>query len=330
MSGAVVCFGELMLRLSPPGDERFLQSPGFRTWFGGSEANVALGLAHLGTPSVMVTALPMNPIGDAALSAIRSEGVETRHIVRSGNRMGIYYVERGADIRPMRVVYDRAHSSFAQITPSSLNWDAILDGASWLHLSGITPSLGDGPAAAALDAARVARARGVKVSLDLNYRPALWTNRDPVPHVRPVAESCDLLVGNAGAVQAMLGLEMPTGSDEASWHDAARRVHATLGCAMVAFTRRDSSRASVHHWSTVLFDGDANQFHASRAWTVQVVDRVGGGDSFVAGFLHARLLGRTSAQALEFATAASAFKLTIAGDFNRASTAEVDRLLEAP
>lgn len=333
-NGPVVCFGELMLRLSPPGDERFLQSPAFRTWFGGSEANVALGLSHLGSASAFVTALPPNPIGDAALAAVRAEGADVSHIVRSGQRLGIYYVERGADVRPMRVVYDRAHSAFAELDPASFDWHAILEGASWLHLSGITPSLGEGPAIAAIEAARAARARGVPVSLDLNYRPALWAGRDPVPHMRPLAESCDLLIGNAGAVQAMLGVSMPAVESDAlrrdaSWHDAARRVHSALGCALVAFTRRDASRASVHHWSTVLFDAANDAFHSSREWTVQVVDRVGGGDSFVAGFLHARLLGRTSAQALEFATAASALKLTVAGDFNRVSTAEVDRLLEA-
>lgn len=330
MSGSVVCFGELMMRLSPPGTERFLQSPNFRTWFGGSEANVALGLAHLGRRSSFVTALPPHAIGDAALSSVRSEGVETNHIARTGTRIGIYFVEGGADIRPMRVVYDRAGSSFAVAEPQLYDWNEILRGASWLHLSGITPALGDGPARAALDAATTARANGIQVSLDLNYRPALWAGRDPVPHVRPLADVCNLLIGNAGAVRAMLGIEMPGENDaspELQWQSAARRVHEALGCERVAFTRRDSSSASRHHWSAVLYDASLDRFHESRRWSVEVVDRVGGGDSFAAALIHGVLNGKNEAESLEFATAASALKLTIAGDFNRVSTDEVERLL---
>lgn len=318
------------MRLSPPGAERFLQSPNFRTWFGGSEANVALGLAHLGRKSSFVTALPSHAIGEAALSSIRSEGVNTDYIARTGTRLGIYYVESGADIRPMRVVYDRAGSSFATADASAFDWNEILGDASWLHLSGITPALGEGPAHAAFEAATTARSRGVRVSLDLNYRPALWAGRDPVPHVRPLAEVCDLLIGNAGAVRAMLGIEMPAeadGSQDSQWQSAARRVHTILGCKLVAFTRRDSSSASKHHWSSMLYDANADEFHASRLWSVEVVDRVGGGDSFAAALIHAVLNGKAMAEALEFATAASALKLTISGDFNRVSTDEVERLL---
>lgn len=336
MTQSVVCFGELMMRLSPPGHERFLQSPEFRTWFGGSEANVALGLAHLGRPSTFVTALPPHAIGDAALASVRGEGVDTRHIVRSGNRIGIYFVESGADIRPLRVLYDRAHSSFATLEPAAFDWDAILSNASWLHLSGITPALGDGPAKAAQLAVVAARRANVRVSLDLNYRPALWTGRDPVPHVLPLAEQCDLLIGNAGAVEAMLGVSMPSsnnshpvadGSLDELKKQAAQRIHEVLGIQLVAFTERNSTSASHHTWRAVLYDGKSNEFYSSRQWKAEVVDRVGGGDSFAAALIHGLLDHKPLSDALEFATAASALKLTIAGDFNRVSTSEVERLL---
>ncbi|MFL5608354.1 MAG: sugar kinase [Gemmatimonadaceae bacterium] len=325
----IVCFGELMLRLSPPGDERFFQSPTVRTWFGGSEANVAVGLAHLGTPASYITRLPANAVGDAALAALRAEGVDTRHIVRGGPRLGIYFVESGADLRPMRVVYDRAGSAFSQIDAGEVEWPAVLRGSAWLHLSGITPALGDGPSATALAAARAARRESVPVSLDLNYRPALWSGRDPRPHVEPLARASDLLVGNPGAFAAMLGVETPEGGGDDVVLASARRVHEQLGCARVAVTRREVRSASRHGWSACLYDGETGAFHTSRRYDVNVVDRVGGGDSFAAGLLHALCAGRAPADALEFATAASALKLTIPGDFNRVTAEEVDRLLGA-
>lgn len=323
----VVCFGELMLRLSPPGAERFFQSRTLHTWFGGSEANVAVGLAHLGTPSRYVTRLPENVVGDAALAALRAEGVDVSAVVRGGPRVGIYYVESGADIRPMRVVYDRAGSAFSQIDDGAVDWAAALTNATWLHLSGITPALGEGPARAALAAASTARKAGVKVSLDLNFRPALWAGRDPRPLVEPLARASDLLIGNPGAFAAMLGVATPEGAGDQLVRDASARVHETLGCARVAVTRRDVKSASLHGWNACLYDATSKGFHVSRRYEVNVVDRVGGGDSFAAGLLHSICGGEAPASALEFATAASALKLTIPGDFNRVSADEVNRLL---
>lgn len=325
----IVCFGELMLRLSPPGAERFFQSPALRTWFGGSEANVAVGLVHLGTPASYITRLPANAVGDAALSALRAEGVDTRDILRGGSRMGIYYVESGADLRPMRVVYDRAGSAFSQIDADALDWSAMLHDADWLHLSGITPALGDGPARAALAAASVAGRVGVPVSLDLNYRPALWAGRDPRPLVEPLAAACTLLIGNPGAFAAMLGVATPDRAGDDLILAASRQVHERLGCARIAVTRREVRSASRHGWSTSLFDGPSGEMYTSRRYDVNVVDRVGGGDSFAAGLLHALREGRSAQTALAFATAASALKLTIPGDFNRVSAAEVDAVLDA-
>ena len=322
----VLCFGEMLLRLSPPGQERLFQSPALRTWFGGSELNVAVGLAHLGTPSGYITRLPANAVGDAALAAVRAEGVDASAVLRGGRRMGIYYVEPGADLRPMRVVYDRTGSSFSEIGARDIPWADAMRDAESLHLSGITPALGEGPAAAALMAAQAARAAKVPVSLDLNYRPALWADRDPRPLVAPLAAASDLLIGNPGAFAAMLGVAAGPNDD---LETAMRRVHDEMGCARVVVTRREVRSASHHGWSACLFDASdgGGRLTSSRRYDVRVVDRVGGGDSFVAGLLHALRGGRDAATSLEFATAASALKLTIPGDFNRVSEDEVDRVL---
>jgi 2-dehydro-3-deoxygluconokinase len=325
----VVCFGELLLRLSPSGDERLFQSPHLRTWFGGSEANVAAGIVHLGGRASYVTRLAANAVGDAALAFVRGEGVGVDGILRGGDRMGIYFVEPGADLRPMRVVYDRAGSGFAAIDPAELDWPALLEGAGWLHLSGITPALGDGPAQAALDAAEAARSLGVKVSVDLNYRPALWAGRDPKTVVPRLVRGCDLLVGNPGAAAAMLGVDPGDGDphDPAFIRRAAQRIAAEQECAAVAITLRDVVSASEHRWSAALWDGA--EMHTARRYTVRIVDRVGGGDSFAAALLYALQDGRDSAAAVEFATAASALKLTIPGDFNRVTAAEVEQVLSS-
>lgn len=325
----VVSFGEVMLRLSPPGEERLFQSPALRTFFGGSEANVAASLAHFGVRSDFVSRFPANPVGDAALSALRAEGVDVSRVPRGGDRLGIYFVESGADLRMMRVVYDRAGSAFATLDPSEFDWRSILDGADWLHLSGITPALGDGPARAARDAAETARSMGVRVSIDLNYRPALWKDRDPVSVTRALVAGCDVVIANPGAVRAMLATG-PGAGDESDGvlRKTAEALVSDLRCGAVALTKREVVSASEHGWAAALFDPREGRMHRSRRWQVRVTDRVGGGDSFAAALIHATLEGRAPADALEFATAASALKLTIPGDFNRVSADEVESLLQ--
>lgn len=323
----VVTFGELMLRLSPPGEERLFQSPRLRTFFGGSEANVAASLAHLGERSDYVTRLPANPVGDAALAALRAEGVGTRGVLRGGDRLGIYFVEPGADIRALKVVYDRAGSAFSALDPEELDWDALLGGADWLHLSGITPALGEGPARAAQQAVDAARTLKVKVSIDLNYRPALWIDRDPRPVTRALVRGCDLVIGNPGAVQAMLGVGPGEGASEEALRATSQALARELECRAVALTRREVISASEHGWSATLYDAFCDTLARSRRWQVRVTDRVGGGDSFCAALIHALLRGREPGAALQFATAASALKLTIPGDFNRVTADEVDALL---
>ncbi len=328
----VVTFGEVLLRLSPPHPhERLFQSPALRTWFGGSEANVAAGLAQLGTAVEHVTRVPAHAVGDAALAALRAEGVGVRHVARGGPRLGAYFVESGADLRPLRTVYDRAGSAFAELEPGHLDWDAALGGAAWFHVSGIVLALGDGPRRVLGEALAAARAHGVPVSVDLNWRPALWQERDPRPLVEPLAAAADLLIANPGAIAVMLGEPTAGAAPEppAALRDTAARLCRRFGCREVALTQRDVRSAHAHAWTAHLYEGATGALHSADRYDVQVVDRVGGGDSFVAALLHARLAGRPAAEAVRFAAAAGALKLTIPGDFNRVTADEVDRLVAA-
>jgi len=314
---SVLTFGELLLRLSPPGEERLLESPVLHTFFGGAEANVAVALRHLGVPSSYITRLPEGPLGDAGLDALRREGVAVDRVLRGGFRLGIYFVEPGADLRAMRVVYDRAGSAFSQITPADVDWAAALADAGWLHGTGITPALGDGPATALKDGFAAARERGVTVSLDLNYREALWRGRDPRPLIEPLARQANVLIGNRDAVRAMLG-------SDANGEELADR----FGCRAVAITDREILGPRAHAWSAVLYDSATRAVVRSHRHVVQVVDRVGGGDSFTAGLIAALLADRSPQDAVEFAAAAGALKLGQAGDFGRSTTPEVNRLVE--
>lgn len=319
----VVTFGELMLRLSPPGGERLFQSAELRAGFGGCEANVAVGLAHLGVRADYVTRLPDNALGEAALRALAGEGVGTEWTVRGHERMGIYFIEPGADMGANRVVYDRAGSAFAGITADSFDWIRVLADAAWLHGSGITPALGEGPRAALANAIRAAHAAGASVSLDLNYRPALWQGRDPQPVIEPLIQNADLLIANRDAVRGMLGIEPPAAADGT----LAPHLAARYGLRRVALTRREVLSASEHRWSALLYDAVARQSSESRPHEVRVVDRVGGGDSFAAGLIAALLEGRPSPEAVEFGAAAGALKLAVPGDWSRATPADVERLV---
>jgi len=327
----VVTFGELLLRLSPPRHEPLFQTPALRAGFGGSEANVAVGLAQLGIECAYVTQLPDTPIGDAALECLREEGVDTGCISRGPERMGIYFIELGHESRPTRVVYDRAGSAFARIAADAIDWGSILGGAAWFHSSGITPALGDGPAQLLAAAIAAAHAAAMKVSLDLNYRHALWQERDPRPLIVPLARDLELLIGNATSVRAMLGVEV----DERSLatpegvRDLARRLAEKFHCRRVALTRRELLSESEHGWAAALYDATAGTITTSRRYHVRVVDRVGGGDSFATEPFARFLGGRPDAEAVEFAVAASALKLTIPGDFNRVTAGEVEELVRS-
>jgi 2-dehydro-3-deoxygluconokinase len=322
----VVTFGEMLLRLSPPRYERFLESPAFSANFGGCEANVAVGLAYLGVNASYATVLPDSPVGDAALAALRVDGVDTTAVLRAAGRLGIYFVELGVAERATRVAYDRAHSAFANAQANTFDWADILRGAVWFHSSGITAAVGDNPAAALARAVASARTMNVPVSIDLNYRPALWTDRNPTPVIAPLVRDVDLLIGNARAVREMLGVD--ASDDSTASPDGAlalaRHVAETFGVHRVALTRRVMPTEAEHRWSVSLYDARTKTFAQSRVHHIQVVDRVGGGDSFAAALIASILREQPLDHAVEFAAVAGALKLAVPGDFNRATTQQIE------
>lgn len=328
----VVTFGEVMLRLSPPGFERLFQSPLLSATFGGGEANVAVSLARFGLDSRYVTRVPANPVGEAAVAALRAEGVNVDGVLRGGARLGIYFAETGASQRAGEVVYDRAGSAIAGAGPGTFDWPRLLEGADWFHVTGITPALSPSAAAATREAVEAARAAGARVSIDLNYRRKLWTEAEAQAVMRPLAALAHVVVANEEDVQACLGLEVAGADvaagrlDVAAYRETAARVAREFGCAFVAITLRESLSASRNGWSAVLWDAGAAELHEGPRFDVTLVDRIGGGDSFAAGLIHGLVTGRAPVDALRFAVAASALKQTIPGDFNRVSVAEVDRL----
>jgi 2-dehydro-3-deoxygluconokinase len=330
VSARVVTLGELMLRLGPPGFERLLQSPMLCATFGGGEANVAVSLAQFGVESHYVTRLPSNAIGDAAVRALRAEGVVTEFIARGGSRMGIYFTETGASQRASTVLYDRANSAISEIPPDAVDWDRVMKGAAWFHVTGITPALGDKGAAATVAAVAAAKRAGARISVDLNYRKKLWTQAQAQKAMRPLMRDVDVVIANEEDLQCVLGIDV-AGADVTSgaldvnaYRAAAERVTRELGPSVIAITLRESLSASDNGWSAVLWDGKA--LHQSQRYVVRLVDRIGGGDSFAAGLIYGLVTGRPHDASLRFAVAASALKQTIPGDFNRVSVAEVDAL----
>jgi 2-dehydro-3-deoxygluconokinase len=328
----IITFGEIMLRLSPPGFERLLQSPSLVATFGGGEANVAVSLAHLGVESVYVTALPRNAIGDAAVRALRAEGVLTDRIVRSGDRVGIYYAETGASQRASTVLYDRANSSISQMAPDAVDWAGVMRGADWLHVTGITPALGDRGTAATARSIGAAKSAGARVSVDLNYRKKLWSEAKAREVMGPMMRDVDVVIANEEDLQSVLGVHVP-GTDVTAgqlnvegFREAAERVTRDFGPSQVAITLRESLSASDNGWSAVFWDAKTSTLHQSQRYSVRLVDRIGGGDSFAAGLIYGLVTGRAPQDALRFAVAASALKQTIPGDFNRVSLQEVEAL----
>ncbi len=328
----VVTFGEIMLRLSPPGFERFLQTQQFVATFGGGEANVAVCLAAFGIDSYYVTRLPKHEIGEAAVRALRAEGVRTDYIVRGGDRIGIYYAEAGASQRASTVIYDRARSAISEMEADAVDWAAVFAGAQWYHVTGITPALGDKGVAATARSIKAARAAGVRISVDLNFRKKLWTEKKAQEIMGPLMRDVDVVIANEEDLQSVLGVHVP-GTDVTSgqlnfagFQEAAERVTRDFGPPMVAITLRESVSASDNGWSAALWDASTRSMHRSQRYDVRLVDRIGGGDSFAGGLIYGLVTGRTPQDSLRFAVAASALKQTIPGDFNRVTVAEVDRL----
>jgi 2-dehydro-3-deoxygluconokinase len=327
-----VCFGEIMLRLSPPGFERLFQSPVLGATFGGGEANVAVSLSQFGCDSHYVTRVPSHAIGDAAVRALRAEGVHVEHVLRGGSRLGVYFAETGASQRASDVIYDRRHSAFSELQPGSVPWHDVFDGAAWFHWTGITPALSPSVAECTREAIEAARRAGARISVDLNYRRKLWSERDAQQTMRPLMPLVDLVVANEEDLQSVLGIEVPHADvaggslDVDGYRAAAERVASEFGVSQVAVTLRESLSASDNAWSAVLFDQASRAFHRSQKYAVRLVDRIGGGDSFAAGLIFRSVMGADAESALRFAVAASALKQTIPGDFNRVSVNEVERL----
>jgi 2-dehydro-3-deoxygluconokinase len=321
---AVVTFGEIMLRLSPPHGHRLSQATSFEASFGGAEANVAVALAQWGVPSRFVTVVPDQPLGQAALNALRSHGVDTRHVLRQGARLGTYYLEAGAAQRPAQVIYDRAHSAIAELEPGQINWAAVLSGAGWLHWSGITPALSASAAEATRQLVQAAERAGLTVSLDLNYREKLWTAERAREVLTPLMQSVDIVLGNEEDAAQVFGLRAAGPLDAAAYRGVAEELLARFGLKLVAITLRESLSASDNRWSACLHDG--REFYVSRSYPIHIVDRVGSGDAFAAGLIYALRAGRDHRDALEFAVAAACLKHTIPGDFNLVSVAEVEAL----
>ena len=329
----VVTFGEVMLRLKSPGFERLFQSPSLEASFGGAEANVAVSLAQFGVPVSFVSAIPANPVGDACLGDLRRFGVDTSRVRRQGSRLGIYFLEVGANQRPSKVVYDRAGSAIAAAKPKDFDWDAVLDGASWFHLTGVTPAISQSAADLAIEGARHARAKGITVSCDYNYRKNLWKYGKPARDVmRELVRHVHVGIANEEDCQEALGIELAVnvaaGSLAADKYGtlAARVLEQFPNLEKQVITLRESHSADRNGWSAVLHN--RKDFLVSRRYDItDIVDRVGAGDSFAAGLIYGLLSYGDDARALEFAAAASCLKHSIPGDFNRVSVAEVEALV---
>ena len=326
----IVTLGEIMLRLSPKGNYRFVQSDSFQVIPGGGEANVAVSLANYGHASYFVSKLPAHEIGQIAVNGLRRYGVNTDYIVRGGDRVGLYYAETGASMRPSKVIYDRANSAIAEADPSDFNFDEIMEGADWFHWSGITPAISDKAAELTRLACEAAKRHHVTVSVDLNFRKKLWTSEKAIAVMRPLMKYVDVCIGNEEDAQLCLGFK-PNADVEGGKTDAEgyygifKGMMKEFGFKYVVSTLRESFSATHNGWKALIYDG--KEFYQSKHYDINpIIDRVGGGDSFSGGLIHGMLTYKDQAKALEFAVAASALKHTIPGDFNVVSTSEVESL----
>lgn len=326
----VITFGEIMMRLNPEGYLRFLHADKFEASYAGGEANVAVSLANYGVDTAFVSKVPAHEIGQNAVNALRHFGVDTRYMVRGGDRLGLYFVEKGASQRPSKVIYDRAGSAIALAQPEDFDWDAIFDGAEWFHWTGITPALGGKLPEICLEACKAAKARGVKISCDLNYRKKLWTRDQARKVMSELVPYVDVCIANEEDAKDVFGIEAEGTDIDAGKlnHDGyisvARQITEKFGCETVAITLRSSISANDNDWAAMLYTGGKACF--SPTYHIHIVDRVGGGDSFGGGLIYSLLSGKAPQDAINFAVAASCLKHTIEHDFNLVSVAEVESL----
>lgn len=329
----VVTMGEIMLRLSTPNNEKFIQADEFDIVYGGGEANVAVSLANYGHDAEFVTAVPANPIGECAVATMRKYGVKTDHISRSGERLGIYFLEHGSAMRASNVVYDRAHSSISTATPDQFDFEEIFKGADWFHFTGITPAVSDAAIALTEAALKAAKAAGVTVSCDLNFRKKLWSSEKAKEVMTRLMQYVDVCIGNEEDAEKVLGFKAAATDvtkgelNLAGYEDIFNQMCDKFGFKYVVSSLRQSYSASNNGWSACIMDGKTREFYHSKTYSITpIVDRVGGGDSFAAGVICGLVDGKNMKDALEFAVAASALKHTIPGDLNLVTRAEVETL----
>ena len=326
----VVTFGEIMLRLAPEGYLRFTQAEKFGAVYGGGEANVSVSLANYGIDSAFVTKLPKHDIGQCAVNALRKFGVDTSMIVRGGERVGIYYNEKGASQRPSKVIYDRAYSAIAMASADDFDWEKIFDGADWFHFTGITPALNPTVAAICLDACKAAKARGVKISCDLNFRKKLWSREEACKTMTELCKYVDVCISNEEDAHDVFGIDAENTDiaggklNHEGYKSVARQLAEKFNFEKVAITLRSSISANDNDWAALLYDG--KEYCFSKSYHMHIVDRVGGGDSFGGGLIYASLMGYSTQEAVEFAVAASCLKHSIEGDYNMVSVDEVKAL----
>lgn len=330
--GKIVTFGELMIRLQPCNYQRFVQTDRLEFTFGGGEANVAVSLANYGLEAVFVTKLPAHAVGQAAVNSLRRYGVDTGKIVRGGERVGIYFNEKGASQRGSVCIYDRAHSAIQEALPADFDWDVILEGADWFHFTGITPALGPNLVEICREACEAARAKGVKISCDLNYRGKLWSRQQAREAMTVLCGYVDVCVSNEEDARDVFDIEAEATDITAGklnregYRSVARQLAERFGFEKVAVTLRESYSASDNGWSAMLYDTAGGEYCFSRKYPLHIVDRVGGGDSFGGGLIYALMAGKSAQDAVEFAAAASALKHSIEGDYNMVTLAEVEKL----
>ena len=328
--GKIITFGELMLRLAPENYLRFVQSEKYEATFGGAEANVAVSLANYGMDVAFVSKLPAHEIGQAAVNSLRKYGVDTTYVARGGERVGIYYCEKGASQRPSKVIYDRAYSSIATAQKADFDWDKIFGGASWFHFTGITPALSDGVADICLQACKKAKEKNITVSCDLNFRKKLWSKEKAGAVMGELCKYVDYCIANEEDAKDVFGIEAEnsdiTGGklDKEGYISVAEKLTEKFHFKGVAITLRESKSANDNDWSGMLYTGGKAYF--SKKYSMHIVDRVGGGDSFGGGLIYSLVSGYESQKAIEFAVAASCLKHSIEGDYNMVSLAEVNAL----
>lgn len=325
-----ITFGEIMLRLVPEGYNRFIQVENFGATYGGGEANVAVSLANYGIDASFVTKLPKHEIGQAAVNSLRRFGVNTNFITRGGDRVGIYFLEKGASQRPSKVIYDRAGSSIATAKKEDFNWNEIFEGVDWFHFTGITPALGDNVAEICMEACIEAKARNITISCDLNYRNKLWSKEKAGQVMTKLCEYVDVCIANEEDSSDVFGIKAANTDITAGkvnhegYKDVAKQLADRFGFSKVAITLRGSISASDNNWAAMMFDG--KEYYFSKSYKMHIVDRVGGGDSFGAGLIYSTMMEFAPQDIIEFATAASCLKHSIEGDFNQVSVDEVKKL----